>query len=200
MRCFVRWLCIGIEQILDDPAAMEAISDGMKRDEFKLNIIGVGFRDDDDEDEDAVEKKENDDDGEERKYGGAAAAAARPASSAAAAAAAAGHVKKENLDRTETQKRNETLLRSFAASVDGVVFNAQNAIDMLSVFRSRSVNQVTKFRGTLELSPACVINVWSYGKTALQNMPTLKVRNKHSVRLTVVSSDLPIQSRALFSF
>ena len=164
--------------IVDDPAAMEAIADGMRRDEFKLNVIGVGFKEDDEDEEgeggERVQKKEEggDDDGEEEKQGGAAAAS----SSAAAAAAAGGagvHVKKEMEHRTSTQRTNESLLKRFASAVDGVVFNAQNAIDMLSVFRSRSVNQVTKFRGNLQLSAACNIPVWAYGKTALMNMPTM---------------------------
>lgn len=170
--------------IVDDPAAMEAIADGMRRDEFKLNVIGVGFKEDDEDDEgdgERVQKKEEggDDDGEEEKHGGAAAASSSAAAAAAAGGAGAGvHVKKEMEHRTSTQRTNESLLKRFASAVDGVVFNAQNAIDMLSVFRSRSVNQVTKFRGNLQLSAACNIPVWAYGKTALMNMPTL-VRCAH---------------------
>ena len=164
--------------IVNDPDAMEAIADGMKRDEFKLNIIGVGFKDDDEDDEDGAAPKKEEEGGDadmgddERKHGDGPArpAAAIAASSAAAAAGGGVHVKKEMDNRTETQRANEALLKSFATSVDGVVFNATNAISMLSAFRSRAVNQVTKFRGVMDLGGVCNINVWAYGKTALQNM------------------------------
>jgi hypothetical protein len=152
----------------------------MRRDEFKLNIIGVGFKDDDDEDDNNDEhaevkaKKEEDgvsaaaavadEDGEERKY----ADDSKPVSADGSI-----HVKKESM-RTPTQRVNEHLLKRFAAAVEGTVFNAHSAIEMLSVFRSRTVLQVTKFRGLLHLSAACQIPVWAYSKTGMQNMPTLK--------------------------
>jgi ATP-dependent DNA helicase 2 subunit 2 len=168
--------------IVDDPAAMEAIADGMRRDEFKLNIIGVGFKEDDDDEEDeagGVKKEEGDVadmEDEEQKHG----EDVKPAAAAAAAAAAGGHgarVKKESL-RTATQRANESLLKRFVSSVDGTVFNANSAIEMLSVFRSRSVQQVTKFRGQLHLSSSCAISVWAYTKTQVMNMPTLKKTSK----------------------
>lgn len=159
--------------IINDPPAMEMIEEGMRRDEFKLNIIGMGFTeeddDDDDDDEDGVKKKEEKEEHKE--------------SDAPAAASSSSSVKKESL-RTSTQRFNEVLLKRFARHVEGSVFNATSAISVLSEFRSRSVNQVTKFRGTLEIG-GTHINVWTYSKTAAMNMPTMK---KQSVLAPAASS------------
>jgi len=172
----------GAAPILDDPEAMQRIEEGMRRDEFKLNIIGIGFKEDDEDEDEEDEAEEEykaakkEEQKEEDGNGAAAAAAADDGYGVHGAGPGPGRggVKKEFDDRTDIQRFNESFLKRFASNVDGMVFNISSAIQLLSVFRSRSVNQVTKFRGPLEVSPACIFQVWAYSKTQMQNMPTMK--------------------------
>jgi len=131
-------------EIVDDEDAFEQIVSGIIEDDYKINIIGIGFSDVDDDDDEEIkpEKKEG-----------------------------------RGSGRTERQVANEALLRKLAKRVGGAVFSCHTAIEMLSYFRSRSINQTTLFRGPLQIGNDCTINVWSYAKTKQENMPSLK---KHS--------------------
>ena len=74
--------------------------------------------------------------------------------------------------RTQQQKDNERLLRDMAHRCNADVFTVDSAIGLLANFK-RKVNQVTKYRGPLEIGEV-KINVCSYTQTSLTNMPSMK--------------------------
>ena len=74
--------------------------------------------------------------------------------------------------RTQVQKDNERVLRDLAHRCNGEVFTVDSAIGLLANFKRR-VNQVTKYRGPLEIG-SVKINVCSYTQTALTNLPSMK--------------------------
>lgn len=77
------------------------------------------------------------------------------------------------MNRTATQLKNEQLLTSIANKVGGAIFDVRSALDMLSVFRTRTVNQVTKMRGDFQMGDVS-FGVYTYGKVAMVNVPSLK--------------------------
>lgn len=79
--------------------------------------------------------------------------------------------------RTPTQISNERLLRSVCDRVQGAFRSVNTALEFYSELRGRSINQVTKYRGPLTIG-TIQIPVYSYGKTAIQSLPTLKKRMK----------------------
>ena len=74
--------------------------------------------------------------------------------------------------RTQQAKDNERLLRDIAHRCSGDVFTVDSAMGLLANFK-RKVNQVTKYRGPLEIGEV-KINVCSYTQTTLTSMPSMK--------------------------
>lgn len=124
-------------EIQVDDEQFEAICEGMIQEDYKLNIIGIGFSDDDEEDEEGDEEK------------------------------------KVDSSRTPMQVRNEKILKRFAERAQGACLSASNALELLSFFHTKSVNQVTKFRGDLEIGLELRIPVYTYAKTMQQHLPSL---------------------------
>ncbi|GAB5360119.1 hypothetical protein AAMO2058_000599900 [Amorphochlora amoebiformis] len=75
--------------------------------------------------------------------------------------------------RTENEIANEKLLRKLAHDADGEVFVGSQISDALNFIRKRSVKQVHKYKGPMNIGKM-TIEIATYGKTAMQNMPTLK--------------------------
>lgn len=61
-----------------------------------------------------------------------------------------------------------------ADKTGGHILSVNTAIEVLSAFRSRHVNSVTKFRGDLNIGGIAKIPVWAYSRTAEAKLPTLK--------------------------
>ena len=74
--------------------------------------------------------------------------------------------------RSVQQKANEAFLRDFADAVDGRVIGIDSAMKMMSTLKKR-INQVTKFRGPLEVG-SVKLQVATYTKTAALPLPTMK--------------------------
>ena len=74
--------------------------------------------------------------------------------------------------RSQAQKQNEALLRDLCDKVDGAVYGVDSAIQLMSRLKKR-INQVTKYRGPLEVGDV-KIHVCSYTQTAPLPLPTLK--------------------------
>lgn len=74
--------------------------------------------------------------------------------------------------RSAEQKANERILRSFCALAGGAVLPAVDALSLLTQVRSRTVGQVSLFRGPLRIGDT-EIEVFAFGKTKQVNMPTL---------------------------
>jgi len=157
-------------EILDDPAGFDQICEGFKSKDYKINIIGVNFDEQENENENDGETKENEeetkssmmDDGDDENTGNAvnrSKSRVRP-------------------PRSATQIKNQKLLRELCDRVGGSMMDSKNAINILSNIR-RSVNQVTKYRGPLTIGDV-KIEVFTYGKTSLQNLPSLKKEIKRS--------------------
>ena len=64
------------------------------------------------------------------------------------------------------------MLRSFCALAGGAVLPAVDALSLLTQVRSRTVGQVSLFRGPLRIGDT-EIEVFAFGKTKQVNMPTL---------------------------
>ena len=74
--------------------------------------------------------------------------------------------------RTMQQQRNERVLRDLCDKAEGVVFNVDSALSLMRTFR-RQINQVTKFRGPLQIG-SVNIEVFTYTQTQAQSLPTMK--------------------------
>jgi hypothetical protein len=89
------------------------------------------------------------------------------------------------------QAENEVMLRSLCSSIGGVIVPVNEAIELMSYFRTSAVLQRTTFRGTLQISthmhiPVClfghvlskltlhILQVWSFLKTMEQKFPSLR--------------------------
>lgn len=136
---------------------LSAIAEEMKNRDYRLNILGLGFSDD----EPSAEESEE---------GAAAAAAAGPAE--------AKEEKKPVVSaadgRTKAMVDNEKVMRDFCAQFIASVSATHSSLDAMVGTRSKSVGQVTKFRGPLEFSPALSIPVYVYSKTLPRPFSTMK--------------------------
>ena len=61
--------------------------------------------------------------------------------------------------RSAVKAANEKLLREIVESVDGVVVANDQALELMSYFRAKSVLQRPTFRGALQISPLVKIPV-----------------------------------------
>ena len=149
--------------IHDDPDGMQTIVDGIRTLDYRLSIVGVNFTE---VEVDGIRTLDyrlsivgvnftevEDDDG-----GGDEVAFIRQSSTASS--------------RTQQQKDNERLLRDMAHRCNADVFTVDSAIGLLATFK-RKVNQVTKYRGPLEIGNV-KISVCSYTQTSLTSMPSMK--------------------------
>eukprot|EP00742_Colponemidia_sp_Colp-10_P004962 GILJ01005302.1.p1 GENE.GILJ01005302.1~~GILJ01005302.1.p1 ORF type:complete len:723 (-),score=144.13 GILJ01005302.1:98-2182(-) len=75
---------------------------------------------------------------------------------------------------TPTQVSNVSLLRELAAEVHGAVLPCTLALSIYKQFRARSVGQVAKFKGPLEIGEDVKIPVIAYTKTREEALPSLK--------------------------
>lgn len=76
--------------------------------------------------------------------------------------------------KTATKLKNEAMLRQVCDDAKGAsLIHASHAIEILSSLRSKSVKQVSGFRGNLEVTPELGIPVWCYTKTTEQRLPSL---------------------------
>ena len=74
--------------------------------------------------------------------------------------------------RSAQQKANEALLRDMAEAVDGAVIGINSAMRVMSTLKKR-VNQVTKYRGPLEVG-GVKVQVATYTKTQPLPLPSMK--------------------------
>lgn len=132
-------------EIQFDQEQFDAICEGMIQEDYKLNVIGINFADDDEE---------------EDEEGGGGRGEHK-------------HEEKSAHARSPTQIHNERILRRFANRAQGACLSASNALELLSYFHAKSVNQVTKFRGDLEIGTGLRIPVYTYAKTMQQHLPSL---------------------------
>ena len=130
-------------KIDEDPDSLQTIVTGIHTLDYRLSIVGVNF----------AEVENDDEDG-----GGDDVAFVRQSSTASS--------------RTQQQKSNELLLRDMAQRCNADVFTVDSAIGLLANFK-RKVNQVTKYRGPLDIG-GVHISVCSYTQTALTAMPSMK--------------------------
>eukprot|EP00923_Selenidium_pygospionis_P045604 GHVN01078795.1.p1 GENE.GHVN01078795.1~~GHVN01078795.1.p1 ORF type:complete len:331 (+),score=76.38 GHVN01078795.1:214-1206(+) len=75
---------------------------------------------------------------------------------------------------TPIQMQSNELLDGFAASCDGLVLPMSNIFDSLKGFKTRKVNQISKCRLVLEVTPFMKIPVWCFLKTKVEALPSLK--------------------------
>lgn len=75
---------------------------------------------------------------------------------------------------SDVKMENEELLRDMAKQVGGVIVAVNQALDMMSYFRSKGVLQRSTFRGLLQIGRHLHIPVWSFIKTMEQKFPLLR--------------------------
>eukprot|EP01094_Clydonella_sp_ATCC50884_P012155 TRINITY_DN2207_c0_g1_i1.p1 TRINITY_DN2207_c0_g1~~TRINITY_DN2207_c0_g1_i1.p1 ORF type:complete len:785 (-),score=247.92 TRINITY_DN2207_c0_g1_i1:306-2513(-) len=80
--------------------------------------------------------------------------------------------------RSAIKEANERFLREIVEQVSGVVVEADDALELMSYFRAKSVLQRPAFRGNLSISPVVQIPIYMYVKTMEQKFPTLKKISK----------------------
>jgi len=154
-----------------DRGSVDVIEQALVLGDFKLNFIGMDFDDNFDDEDDETEQSDD---------------SADRASSAPQSIEEYKQKVQEILDvsaaqgiqRTQIMAENELFLRTFVRKVKGALLSCSTAEELLTAFCSKAVLQVTKMRGYLQLGLDSKYNerisVWTYGKTAVVNMPTLK--------------------------
>lgn len=133
---------------IHDQDQMDQIAAEMVAQDLKINIIGIGFQ----------QPEDDDDDSDDDEDGGVKAEAPR-----------------DNPDdkRADQTKANESKLRAFADKVQGVVFSAQSAIEMMSEVRKKSnISKRTKLTLNLTIGPL-QIPVKTFTKSQQRGLPTL---------------------------
>ncbi|KAL9961622.1 hypothetical protein ACROYT_G030604 [Oculina patagonica] len=125
---------------------LEAITDGLKSMEIHLTLIGPDLHDD------ANEDGSNDMD------------ESGPSTSAA-------DYRKE---RTPQQVAGENCMRQLLEALDGETYSFSHVLPMLSFFQTRSVKQVTVFRGPLEIGSQLKINVYGYNRVKEEKLASWK--------------------------
>jgi len=76
-------------------------------------------------------------------------------------------------NETPIQQNNKRLLLELTDQIDGRVFPANIAMQIYHHFRKRTIHPVAKYRGPLEISKDLKIQVMSYTKTKVEDLPTL---------------------------
>jgi ATP-dependent DNA helicase 2 subunit 2 len=76
-------------------------------------------------------------------------------------------------NETPVQQNNKRLLLELTDQIDGRVFPASIAMQIYHHFRKRPVHPIAKFRGPLEISKDLSIQVMSYTKTKVEDLPNL---------------------------
>lgn len=74
---------------------------------------------------------------------------------------------------TPVQQNNKRLLLELTDQIDGRVFPANIAMQIYHHFRKRTVHPVAKYRGPLEISKDLNIQVMTYTKTKVEDLPNL---------------------------
>ncbi len=72
--------------------------------------------------------------------------------------------------KSKSKSANEQHISNMVDKVNGVVVSVSKALEILGQCKSRSIRQTTVFRGALELSSECKIQVWAYCKTKSEKM------------------------------
>lgn len=81
-------------------------------------------------------------------------------------------------NETKAQFKNKKFLTELTSKVKGAIFPAKVAIKIYQQFKKREVMARTKYRGNLDISKNCKLNVSIYSRTREEVFPTLK---KHSL-------------------
>lgn len=119
----------GSNPSINDPEQLAQIGNGLKTNDYKLNVVGVNFKDDPDQDVSGT-------------------------------------------NRTQVQLANEQLLDDLCDLCGGSIVSLSAAMEQLDPVH-KTVNQVTKFRGPLQIGDIS-IQVYDYGKTMVAPLPTMK--------------------------
>mmetsp|Transcript_521 Transcript_521/g.689 ORF Transcript_521/g.689 Transcript_521/m.689 type:complete len:568 (-) Transcript_521:137-1840(-) len=84
-----------------------------------------------------------------------------------------GDGEKKAASRAENEIKGELLLKQLAQGTGGQILIGSEALTALNFIRKRTVSMVHKYKGPMNIG-ALEIQVATYGKTSVQNMPTLK--------------------------
>lgn len=97
--------------------------------------------------------------------------------------------------RSKQAIENEKTLRGFCKLINGDVYSASSAIEMMSALRSKSVLQRAAFNGPLEFGPDYSINVSLYSRSREATLPSLK-KESMSSELGAVKMDRVYKNKA----
>lgn len=85
-------------------------------------------------------------------------------------------------EKKNDKQKNELLLQKICDQVGGIIIPINQAIETLSLFRSKRVLPRTCFRGCLEIGDTFKIPLWAYKKTDKTFLPSATKLSIHSLK------------------